>query len=202
MVQCCPDPGCSGQVTSKDSQETSQRYFWFFLKDEEFVSKTINDNNIDLDKSPASKVRQLAKKMESSKAIAIDIKQVASDPQVAQINLMWHLSSDLPSSKQKKKKSYVKPRPPSHNNDVSDRQPVPSCHNNKSFDSKHVYKKNERCQKCGDSSHTEGFQCPVKKYQCKYCHMFGHFTSLCYQKKQVSSKPRKPNVTSGSSACM
>ena len=23
--------------------------FWFFLKDEEFVSKTINDSNIDLD---------------------------------------------------------------------------------------------------------------------------------------------------------
>ena len=29
---------------------------WFFLKDEEFVSKTINDSNIDLDKFPASKV--------------------------------------------------------------------------------------------------------------------------------------------------
>ena len=37
--------------------------FWFFLKDEEFVSKTINGSNIDLDKFPTSKVRQLAKKM-------------------------------------------------------------------------------------------------------------------------------------------
>ena len=36
--------------------------FWFFLKDEEFVSKNMNDSNIDLEKSPASKVRQLAKK--------------------------------------------------------------------------------------------------------------------------------------------
>ena len=42
--------------------------FWFFLKDEEFVSKTINNCNIDLDRFPASKVRQLAKKMESSKS--------------------------------------------------------------------------------------------------------------------------------------
>ena len=39
--------------------------FWFFLKDEEFVPKTISDSNIDLDKFPTSKVRQLAKKMES-----------------------------------------------------------------------------------------------------------------------------------------
>ena len=48
--------------------------FWFYLKDEEFVTKTINDSNIDLDKFPASKGRQLAKKMESSKAFPKHIK--------------------------------------------------------------------------------------------------------------------------------
>ena len=53
---------------------------WFFLKDEEFVSKTINDSNIDLDKFPGRKVRQHAKKMESSKSSARHIKAVASDP--------------------------------------------------------------------------------------------------------------------------
>ena len=62
--------------------------FWFFLKDEEFFSKTINNSNIDLDTYPASKVRQFAKKMESSKANTRHIKQVARDPQVAQISLM------------------------------------------------------------------------------------------------------------------
>ena len=36
--------------------------FWFFLKNEEFVSKTINDSNIHLVKFPASKVRQPGKK--------------------------------------------------------------------------------------------------------------------------------------------
>ena len=41
--------------------------FCFFLKDEEFVSKTINDSNTDLETFPESKVRQLAKKMKSSK---------------------------------------------------------------------------------------------------------------------------------------
>ena len=64
--------------------------FWFFLKDEEFVSKTINDSSIDLEKFRASKVMQLAKKMEASKATVHHIKQVESDPQVAQINLMRH----------------------------------------------------------------------------------------------------------------
>ena len=64
--------------------------FWFFLKDGEFVSKTINDRNIDLDKFPTSKVRHLAKKMESLKVTARNIKQVAGSPQAAQINLMRH----------------------------------------------------------------------------------------------------------------
>ena len=55
-------------------------YSVFFLKDEEFVSKTINDSNMDLEKFPESKVRQLAKKMESSKSTTRHIKAVASDP--------------------------------------------------------------------------------------------------------------------------
>ena len=48
---------------AKHPQETANilhhGIFWFFLKDEEFVPKTINDNSIDLDKFPASKFRQL-----------------------------------------------------------------------------------------------------------------------------------------------
>ena len=82
-----------GQVSlAKYPQETANilhlDIFWFFLKDEEFVSKTINHSSIDLEKSPASKVRQLAKKMEASKATAHHSKQVASDSQASQINLM------------------------------------------------------------------------------------------------------------------
>ena len=69
------------------------------MKDEEFVSQTINDSNIDLEMLLASKVRQLAKKMESSKSTARHIKQSASDPQAAQANLMRHQRTDLPPSK-------------------------------------------------------------------------------------------------------
>ena len=30
--------------------------FWFFMKDEDFVNKTINEGNVDIQKFPASKV--------------------------------------------------------------------------------------------------------------------------------------------------
>ena len=52
------------------------------------VSKTINDNNIDLNKFPERMLHQLAKKIGSSKATDKHIKQVASDPQATQIHLM------------------------------------------------------------------------------------------------------------------
>ena len=39
--------------------------FWFFLKDEDFVSRTISDGSVDLDKFPVSRVHQLAKKYKS-----------------------------------------------------------------------------------------------------------------------------------------
>ena len=86
----------------KNNQDSSQRYLWFFLKDEEFIFKTINNSNIDLDKFPASKVRQLAKKMESSKVTARHIKQVVSNLHVAQINLMQHQHKDLPEANTRK----------------------------------------------------------------------------------------------------
>ena len=103
---------------------------------------------------------------------------------------MRHQCRDLPVSRHKRRKSFVKPRPPSHKNNTSCRQ----SHYKKSFAAKNVYKNKERCQKCGDSNRIDGFQCPAKKFQCKSCHKYGHFTSLCYQKKQASFRPRKPKA--------
>ena len=103
---------------------------------------------------------------------------------------------DFPAGKHKKK-SFVKTRPSSHKNDANDKQQTPSYHNNnykKNFDARNVYKNKERCQKCGDPIHVEGFQCPAKKYQCISCNKYGHFRSLCYQKKHASLKPRKPKA--------
>ena len=58
------------------------------MKDEDFVTKTINEGNVNIQKFPASKVQQLAKKMESSKATIKHITQVAGDLLVVQIQLM------------------------------------------------------------------------------------------------------------------
>ena len=65
--------------------------------------RPLNDSNVDLEKFPASKVRQLAKKMESSKATACHIKQVAGDPQAAPINLMRHQHTNTTRKEQEEK---------------------------------------------------------------------------------------------------
>ena len=75
-----------------------------------FFSKTISDGSIDLEKFPASKVTQLAKKLESSKATACHIKQIAGDLQAAQINLLRHQCTELPAGKYKKKRAPMKPK--------------------------------------------------------------------------------------------
>ena len=42
----------------------------------------------------------------------------------------------------------------------------------------------DKCTRCGNTPHAKGFQCPARKFQCKICHKFGHFTPACYQKSQ------------------
>ena len=85
-----------------------------FLRDEEFVSKTINDSNIDLEKFPASKVKQLAKKLESSKSTARHIKKMSGDPPATQVNLLLkHQGTELPPNKAQRKqfkKSKFRPK--------------------------------------------------------------------------------------------
>ena len=160
------------------------------------MSRTISDGSIDLDKFPVSRVRQLAKKLESSKATARHIKQVSGEPQVAQINLLHHQRTELPQYRYKK--SHAKPRQgnsklPCRNDPqgqkmkgnyflpTSNRLPPSNNHN--------------RCSKCGNTADWERFICPAKKYQCKVCHKFGHFTSQCFQKKQYpQQKFRQPKA--------
>ena len=140
------------------------------------MSKTLNEGCADLQQYPASKVRQLAKKLESSKATACHIKQATSNAQAAQINLLRHQHTEL---SQKKKKGH---RWKKHF---------------KSKDSKPPYKKHPNpsqahgsqdcCSKCGDTRHAQGFSCPAKKYLCKACKKYGHFTSLCFSKQKKTA---------------
>ena len=86
------------------------------MKDEDFVSRTINEGSVDLEKFHVSRVHHLAKKLESSKATARHIRQVVHDPQAAQINLMHHQHTELSTRKNKKKKQGFKPKQPHHKN--------------------------------------------------------------------------------------
>ena len=55
----------------------------------------------------------------------------------------------------------------------------------------------DKCTRHGDTQHAKGFQCPARKFPCKACHKFGHFTTVCYKKSQQSSnsfKFRKPKA--------
>ena len=128
---------------------------WFFLKDEEFVSMTINEGSVDLDRFPASKIHQLAKKMESSKTTARHIKQVAGDPQVAQINLMQHQCRGLSNGKYKKK-------PPPSRNKYSIRMwsKEHQTSTRRALTLDWLIKNKDRCSKCEDSTYLEVFQCP------------------------------------------
>ena len=44
--------------------------------------------------------------------------------------------------------------------------------------------RSKKCNRCGDTPHAKGFQCQARRFQCKICHKFGHFTSVCFQKSQ------------------
>ena len=176
--------------------------FWFFLKDEDFMSRTISDESVDLDRFPASRVWQLAKKLESSEATTGHKKQVSGEPQATQINLLRHQRTKLPQNRYKKKRSHTKPKlgnnkPCGHEHyqgqiphrNKGDHKPQPS---NRPAPSNNF----NRYSKCKDTTHSERFTCPAKKkYQCKACHNFGHFTSQCFQRKQHSQyKSRWPKA--------
>ena len=176
---------------AKYPQETArilQRdIFWFFLKDEEFVSRTINDSNIDLEKFPASNVRQLAKKLESSKSTAKYIKQVSNEPYATQIHLLRHQHTQNchPINTKENKEN------PNQDHQITD-----TSKKRKKFDrspqEQEKYRQEwnkqvERCHKCGDTPHIEGFRHPASRHQCKNCSKTGYFSHLCLRKKQEST---------------
>ena len=109
----------------------------------------MNEGSVDLNKFPASKVCQLAKKYESSKATARHIKQIAGEVQATQINLMRYQCTELSNGKYKKRKPQAKPRPMQNKNG----QQKPPSHYKKSFDPKGAHKQKDRCSKWGDSTH-------------------------------------------------
>ena len=71
----------------------------------DFMSRTITEGSVDLDKFPACRVKTAGKKkFESSKTTVHHIKQVAGDLQATQINLMRHQRTELPTNRHNKKR--------------------------------------------------------------------------------------------------
>ena len=127
--------------------------------------------------------------MESSKATAKQIKQVASDLQTAKINLMHHQCTELPPNTFKRKQKPFKSRQDNHKKySNEEEQRVPQA--DKKYDNYQAHASHERCTKCGDSQHIEGFRCSTSKHQCRNCHKYDHFSSLCYKKREVFDKKR------------
>ena len=126
--------------------------------------------------------------MESSKATAKHIKQVASQPQAVQINLICHLHTELPPNKfQSIQKKHFKTRQDTNKQQYykEGKQRGTSMH--KKYE---AHTSPERCKKCGNSQHNEGFRCPASKHQCRNCHKYGHFTILFYMKREEYDKKR------------
>ena len=149
------------------------------MQDEDFIMKTINEGNVDIQKFPASKVHQLAKKMESSKASAKHIRQVAGEIPAAQVQLMHHQHTQLPAGNfpRRKSNSTSGRKPQNHKMpDVPTMQKTPNMLRPEAC--------SDKCNRCSDTPHAKGFQCQARKFQCKICHKFGHFTSVCFQKSQ------------------
>ena len=153
------------------------------------MTRIINEGNVNIQQFPASKVGQLAKKMESSKATAKHIRQIAGDLPGAQIHLMCQQCTELMARNYNRHRKVTKQK-------VQNHRPTEQT-SKKSFDLRKTDKQSDRCIRCGDTSHAVGFQCPAKKIQCKVCHKFGHFTTVSYQKNQQTSGsfiPRKPKA--------
>ena len=152
------------QKKLKSSKEIS---FSFFLKDESFVSKTLNEGHVELNIFPASKVRQMAKKLESSQSSPRHIKKMSSEAQATQIHLLRHQRTELPPTKfQRKQNKRFKQRQPPNKKYQEDqyRQRKPQTKERFFKNTQEHTSLENRCTKCGDSPHIEGFRCPASRF--------------------------------------
>ena len=131
---------------------------------------------------------------------------MSSEPQTTQVNLLRHQRTGLPPNKAQRKqfrKNKSRPKNMGHSNEDHHQAHYKKNEheNKKKFNPRQILQSEDRCHKCGDSKHIEGFQCSTRKYQCRNCHKFCHFSSLCYKKTRIIKKrPRSPkayHLTSG-----
>ena len=92
QIGLCYYPQETAQILQRD-------IFWFFLSNESFISKTLDEGHVSLNNFPASRVRQMVNKLEGSQATAKHMKQVTNEPHATEINLLRHQRTELPPSK-------------------------------------------------------------------------------------------------------
>ena len=139
-------------------------------------------------------MRQLAKKLESSKSTAKYIKQVSNEPQATQVNLLRHQHTELPPNKCQRKQRNFKPRSNNHKYQQEERKTDRLPQENEKFKQEHNNQE-ERSHKCGDTPHIEGFRCPTSRHQCKHCIKIGHFSHLCFKEetsKYIQERIKEP----------
>ena len=132
--------------------------------------------------------------MESSKATAKHIQQVAGDLPAEQIQLMQHQHSQLLARNYPRRKQTTTGRQKLQNHRTPEILTSRKPSDQQKLDAHH-----KKCTRCSDTLHAKGFQYPARKFQCKMCHKFGHFTTVCYQKSQgqqlsTSFQSRKPKA--------
>ena len=111
MVQCCTTQVALAKYPHKTAKILHRDIFWFFLRDEEFVSKTINDRNIDLNKFPASKVHKLSKTMKVLKLQLSTLNKLqVTDKQPKYISCNPQHTELPPCKFQRKQKKHFKTR--------------------------------------------------------------------------------------------
>ena len=101
--------------------------------------------------------------MESSKATAEHIRQVAGDLLAAQIQLMQHQHTQLPARKypRRKQTSTVRRKPQNHKSPEIPTSQKPS-------DLQQLDVHSDKYTRCGDTLHAKGFQCPARKFHVNY----------------------------------
>ena len=128
--------------------------------------------------------------MESSKSTTRHIKQVASDPK--QVQWTWWDIKEQTSHQAIASGNNVLTSPDQRvrrGTQVKLKNQGPPY--KKRFDLNKAHQRRDKCWNCCDSKHREGFMCPARKYQCRNCNRYGHFTSLCYRRSECS-KSRTP----------
>ena len=111
--------------------------------------------------------------------MAKHIQQVAGDIPAAQVQLMCHQCTQLPTGNYPRRKSNSTSGRKLQNCKTQEAPTMQKAPNMLRPDAR-----SDKCNRRGDTPHAKGFQCPARKFQCKICHKFGHFTSVCFQKNQ------------------